>query len=223
MVSLQGIRVEVRDIPNDRRDILAIDELSFPPGELTVIAGPSGSGKSTLLNVISGITPATSGSITVLGENVTDLREGRRDVWRRRTVGMIFQDFNLIAELSPLANIRLPESFGKAARAAENAKSLMRRFGIPEDRSSVSRMSRGEQQRVAIARALLFDPPLILADEPTASLDTKNGSFVIDALIAEAARGKTVIAVSHDPAFAVRAATTIHLERGRIVRKERAL
>ncbi|USJ28550.1 ABC transporter ATP-binding protein [Ensifer adhaerens] len=223
MVSLQGIRVEVRDIPNDRRDILAIDELSFPPGELTVIAGPSGSGKSTLLNVISGITPATSGSITVLGEKVTDLREGRRDVWRRQTVGMIFQDFNLIAELSPLANIRLPESFGKSARAAENAKSLMRRFGIPEDRSSVSLMSRGEQQRVAIARALLFDPPLILADEPTASLDTKNGSFVIDALIAEAARGKTVIAVSHDPAFAARAATTIHLERGRILRKERAL
>ncbi|MBW0368321.1 ABC transporter ATP-binding protein [Ensifer adhaerens] len=222
MVSLQAIRVEVRDTPNDRRDILAIDELSFPPGELTVIAGPSGSGKSTLLNVISGITPATSGSVTVLGEKVTDFREGHSDAWRRRTVGMIFQDFNLIKELSPLANIRLPESFGKTARSAENAKSLMQRFGIPEDRSSVSGMSRGEQQRVAIARALLFDPPLILADEPTASLDTKNASFVIDAMIAEAAKGKTVIAVSHDPAFAARAATTIHLERGRLVRKDRA-
>ncbi|MGF6178345.1 ATP-binding cassette domain-containing protein [Ensifer sp. 4252] len=222
MVSLQRIRVEVPDTPNDQRAILAIEDLSFSPGELTVVAGPSGSGKSTLLNVIAGITPITSGSVTVLGEKVTELQGSRRDAWRRWTVGMIFQDFNLIGELSPLANIRLPESFGKVAGAATNASSLMKRFGIPEDRATVSHMSRGEQQRVAIARALLFDPPLILADEPTASLDTKNGNFVIDALIEEAAKGKTVIAVSHDPEFNARAATTIHLDHGRVVRKDSA-
>ncbi|APG87506.1 ABC transporter (plasmid) [Sinorhizobium americanum CCGM7] len=222
MVSLKKINVEVPDTASARRAILSIEDLSFPPGELTVVAGPSGSGKSTLLNVISGITPLTSGSVTVFGETVTDFRESRRDAWRRQTVGMIFQDFNLIGELSPLDNIRLPESFGKAARPAADARSLMKRFGVPEDRTTVSRMSRGEQQRVAIARALLFDPQIILADEPTASLDTKNGSFVIDTLIEEAAKGKTVIAVSHDPEFAARAATTIHLDHGRVVRKDRA-
>jgi putative ABC transport system ATP-binding protein len=222
MVSLRQIRVEVPDSANDRRAILSIEDLSFPPGELTVVAGPSGSGKSTLLNVISGITPPTSGSVKVFGELVTDFRESRRDAWRRRTIGMIFQDFNLIGELSPLDNIRLPESFGKVVRPAVDPRSLMKRFGVPEDRTTVSRMSRGEQQRIAIARALLFDPPIILADEPTASLDTKNGTFVIDTLVEEAAKGKTVIAVSHDPEFSERAATTIQLDHGRIVRKDRA-
>lgn len=222
MILLQGIRVDVADSLRSKRAILTVDELVFQPGELTVIAGPSGSGKSTLLNVISGITPVTSGSISAFGETVTDLRESSRDAWRRRTVGMIFQDFNLIGELSPLDNIRLPLSFGKPARTATDAGVLMERFGIPSERARVSLMSRGEQQRVAIARALLFDPPLILADEPTASLDTQNGAFVIEALIAEAAKGKTVIAVSHDPEFAGRAATTIHLDHGQIVRQERA-
>jgi len=221
MVSLQRIFVDVADSLRSKRAILTIDDLIFRPGELTVVAGPSGSGKSTLLNVISGITPVTSGSVSAFGETVTALRESRRDAWRRRTVGMVFQDFNLIGELSPLDNIRLPLSFGKSARSAIDVGSLMQRLGIPSDRTTVSRMSRGEQQRVAIARALLFDPPIILADEPTASLDTKNGAFVIDALIREAAKGKTVIAVSHDPEFAARAATTIYLDHGRIVRQER--
>ncbi|WP_426131690.1 ABC transporter ATP-binding protein [Pararhizobium sp. PWRC1-1] len=220
MVSLQRILVDVSDSLRSKRAILTIDDLIFRPGELTVVAGPSGSGKSTLLNVISGITPVNSGSVSAFGETVTELRESRRDAWRRRTVGMIFQDFNLIGELSPLDNIRLPLSFGKSAQSAIDAGSLMHRFGIPSDRTTVSRMSRGEQQRVAIARALLFDPPIILADEPTASLDTKNGAFVIEALIEEAAKGKTVIAVSHDPELVARAATTIYLDHGRIARQE---
>lgn len=216
-IQLSNVAVTVTERGAVARAILSITALEIPPRSLTVITGPSGSGKSTLLNVIAGVTPVSSGEITAHGEIVSSYPEAARDNWRRVSTGLIFQDFNLISELSPIDNILLPASFGRRPGGIrEKARELMTRFGIPEERKRLGLMSRGEQQRVAVARALIFDPEIILADEPTASLDVDNGRFVIDALVEEAAKGKTVIATSHDPELIAKAHRIIRLDHGHI-------
>jgi putative ABC transport system ATP-binding protein len=219
-IRLSNVAVTVAESGSAPRTILDIAALDIPPHSLTVIAGPSGSGKSTLLNVIAGVTPASSGTVTAHGETVSSYTEAARDNWRRMKTGLIFQDFNLISELSPLDNILLPASFGRRPGGiGEKARELMARFGIPHDRKRLGLMSRGEQQRVAVARALIFDPEIILADEATASLDVENGRFVIDALAEEAAKGRTVIAASHDPELIARAHQVIRLDHGRPIQE----
>ena len=216
-IQLSNIAVMVREGGAASRAILELAALEIPSRSLTVIAGPSGSGKSTLLNLIAGITPASSGTISAHGESVSNYSEAARANWRRMKTGLIFQDFNLISELSPLDNILLPASFGRHPHGMrEKARELMTRFGIPEDRNRLGLMSRGEQQRVAVARALIFDPDIILADEPTASLDVDNGRFVIDALTEEASKGRTVVAASHDPELIARAYQIIRLDHGQV-------
>ena len=216
-IRLTDVTVAVVEGRAAQRAILDIDVLEIPSGSLTVIAGASGSGKSTLLNVIAGVTPISSGTVVAHGQTVSDYSESVRDNWRRLTTGLVFQDFNLISELTPLDNVLLPACFGRSpAGMRRRALDLMSRFHIPEDRKALKIMSRGEQQRVAVARALLFDPAIILADEPTASLDVESGRFVIDALVEEAARGKTVIAASHDPELIAKAQNSIRLNHGRV-------
>lgn len=214
-IQISDIFVTVTESGAVPRQILNIATLEIPSSSLTVIAGPSGSGKSTLLNVIAGITPISSGSVAAHGETVSNYAETVRDNWRRLKTGLIFQDFNLISELSPLDNILLPASFGRSPSGLrKRATELMSRFGIPQDRKRVGVMSRGEQQRVAVARALIFDPEIILADEPTASLDVVNGRFIIEALVEEATKGKTVIAATHDPELIAKAQQVIRLDHG---------
>jgi putative ABC transport system ATP-binding protein len=140
-------------------------------------------------------------------------------------VGFAFQDFHLLPELTPLQNVLLPASFERftTARAMrERAAALLDHFSVPQARKSTANLSRGEQQRVAIARALLFDPPVILADEPTASLDAKAGAVVIDILLQLSSRdGRTVIAISHDQELLRRFSSTIALDHGHMTGRQR--
>jgi putative ABC transport system ATP-binding protein len=205
---------------------LEIEQLSVPPGARLAVTGPSGSGKSTFLYAIGGLLRPQRGRVLWGGRDILSEAESARDRWRRHTVGFAFQDFHLLAELTPLQNVLLPASFERfAADSATRARAvaLLEHFSVPQARKSTASLSRGEQQRVAIARALLFDPPVILADEPTASLDAKAGDVVIEILLQLSARdGRTVIAISHDQELLRRFSNTIALNHGRMTQRQAA-
>jgi putative ABC transport system ATP-binding protein len=192
----------------------------FAAGHLTVIQGPSGSGKTTLLHCLSGIVQPVAGSVRYAGAAVSEFGEAARDEWRRRHCGLVFQDFRLINELDPLGNVLLPALFKRfrvPPDLRERALALLDGFGVPRRRGAVSRLSRGEQQRVALARALLLDPPIILADEPTASLDRANAEAIATQFEHLAKRnGKIVVCTTHDERVAERADNTMLLHAGRI-------
>ena len=203
-------------------NIHALQQVSaeFLPGQLSVIVGPSGSGKSTLLHALAGIVVPQHGLISFGATVVNQLDESRRDAWRLAHCGLVFQEFRLIDELDALGNVLLPAQFQQAgipallrARACE----LLERFDVPRRAGPVAKMSRGEQQRVALARALLLDPPLILADEPTASLDADNGQRIAAALKALAQSGKTVITVTHDDKLVARADSLLRMQAGQVL------
>jgi putative ABC transport system ATP-binding protein len=191
----------------------------FAAGQLTAIVGPSGSGKSTLLHALAGIVLPQQGEVACGDVVVNRLPERRRDAWRLANCGMVFQDFRLLDELDALGNTLLPAQFDRWSTTAalrERAQGLLARFEVPLRSGPVARLSRGEQQRVALARALLLDPPLILADEPTASLDADNGQRIAQELRALAAGGKTVVAVTHDDKLMALADRVLTLRAGRI-------
>ena len=197
--------------------------LALDKGQAVAVLGPSGSGKSTLLHLFGTLTQPSKGTITVLGKNPSSLPEAELARFRNNTVGFIFQDFELLAELTPLQNVLVPATFAAFAIAAPiraRAVALLDTFGVPA-RGATGVLSRGERQRVALARALLFDPPIILADEPTASLDAASGAIVIAALTQNArGEGRTVIAASHDMALVTRMDACLRLEHGRVVTHE---
>ena len=202
--------------------IHALDGVSaaFPPGRLTAIVGPSGSGKSTLLHALAGIVVPQEGEVASGDTVVNRLDERGRDAWRLAHCGMVFQDFRLIDELDALGNTLLPAQFRCArlpASVRARADDLLARFEVPRRAGPVGRLSRGEQQRVALARALLLDPPLILADEPTASLDAKSGQGIAQALRDLAQSGKTVVAVTHDHKLMALADQVLTLRAGCVV------
>ena len=214
--SASGLRLELGG-----ETIIDLPELHIAPGALTVLSGPSGSGKSSLLYLLSGLLLPSAGTLDWAGTDLASLRESRRDAWRRNNAGFIFQNFHLIEELDPLANVLVAAWFGHASAAPwrDRALRLLEEFGVPRDRARTALLSRGEQQRVAIARALLFDPAVIFADEPTASLDAASGAVVIATLQRLAhAEGRTVIVASHDHALLAAADRTIALEHGHPVR-----
>ncbi|WP_339948913.1 ATP-binding cassette domain-containing protein [uncultured Albimonas sp.] len=198
---IEGLEVRAPD----GRTILSVDRLRVPAGGTLGIQGPSGAGKSTLLHAIAGLVPAAAGRILWGETDLAALPEAARDAFRRRSLGMIFQDFLLLEELSPLDNAAVSAAWApRAERPAIRARAaeLLARFGAPTTARNVSALSGGERQRIAAARALARNPAAILADEPTASLDRENADrLVADLLAAARDRGRTVIAVSHDAAM----------------------
>lgn len=190
----------------DGRDILRVARLDVGPGEAIGIRGPSGSGKTTLLHLLSGIAPPASGEVRWGDTDLAALTEGARDAFRLRTMGLVFQDFLLFEELSPLENAAVSAAYAPPSERAAlraRAEALLDRLGVPASGRSVAGFSGGERQRVAVARALAPDPAVILADEPTASLDRANADRLVADLVGLAReRARTVIAVSHDPAVA---------------------
>jgi len=172
-------------------------------GEFLVLLGPSGSGKSTLLNILGGLDVPTSGRVFFREQELTGADRDRLTEFRRAHVGFVFQFYNLIPSLTARENVALVTDIAANAMDAADALALVG-LGSRMDHFP-SQMSGGEQQRVAIARALINDPALILADEPTGSLDAKSGGEVLDLLRSFAHAGRTVVLVTHDPAIAARA------------------
>ncbi|HMR33319.1 MAG TPA: ABC transporter ATP-binding protein [Geminicoccaceae bacterium] len=224
MTSTRGLALEASnlrlDYPGLSAPVVDISSLSIAAGERLAITGPSGSGKTSLAYVLAGIERAGQGTIRWDGVDIATLPETGRDRWRRRHVGFVFQDFHLVPGLDPLSNVLVACWFERLRAPAElvaRAASLLERFGVPAGRRDVSTLSRGEQQRVAIARALLHRPALLVADEPTASLDAENGAQVADLLLEAAAdQGSTLLAVTHDPALMARLPRLLKLVRGRL-------
>ncbi len=186
---------------------LAIPSLSVAPGEQVLLAAGSGRGKSTLLSLIAGIMDPEAGTIEVQGTAVHSLRGHKRDLFRGRHIGMIFQTFNLLSGFSALENVEAALMFSEQPARDHRKKSadLLTSLGIERHNSLVDRMSVGQQQRVAVARAVACDPVLVLADEPTASLDPENSANAMK-LIQDAcrAKGAALLCVSHDPSMADR-------------------
>jgi ABC-type lipoprotein export system ATPase subunit len=186
-------------------EVLDIAELSMAAGSWTAVRGRSGSGKTTLLNLIAGISQPTAGTITVEGADIVAMPEARRDAFRARHIGYVFQTFNLLSAFSALENVMLAMMFTDAVpRRAQrrHAAAILSRLGLGERLfHKPDQLSRGEQQRVAIARALANDPPIVLADEPCASLDAHTAREVLTELLAVCRdTAKTVLVASHDDA-----------------------
>jgi len=192
--------------------------LEVARGEAVAVMGPSGSGKSTLLNLIAGLDKPTGGTVTVAGQRVDSLSETRVARFRRQHIGMIFQFFNLLDDLTVADNVLLPAQLAGVRRSRARAGELLERLGIARYGNNYpGRLSGGERQRVAIARALINSPALLLADEPTGALDTANGEAIGQLLLDLNAGGQALILVTHSPELAARyAQRTIHFLDGRI-------
>jgi putative ABC transport system ATP-binding protein len=192
--------------------------LSIPQGEFIALIGPSGSGKTTLLNLIAGIDRPTSGSVLVHGIDVTALSEGALAKWRSRSVGFIFQFYNLIPVLTAARNVELPLMLSPLSKKQrrERALTALRIVGLADRAEHYPRqLSGGQEQRVAIARAIVTDPHILVADEPTGDLDGKSAEKILDLMQAlNREFGKTIVMVTHDPRAAGRAHSQKHLEKG---------
>jgi putative ABC transport system ATP-binding protein len=200
----------------------ALDAVSMriDNGEAVAIMGPSGSGKSTLLNLIAGLDRPTSGTVRVGDERVDTLSEAGAARFRRRQVGMIFQFFNLLDDMTVIDNVLLPAQLagGRTRHARGRANELIDTLRIGHRRDAYpARLSGGERQRVAIARALINDPPLLVADEPTGAVDSATGDEIGRLLLDLNAAGQTLIVVTHSPELAHRyARRVIHIADGQI-------
>lgn len=205
-----------------KHEVIALQGVTFEgvSGELVVLRGPSGSGKTTLLNLLAGLDRPTAGSIRVDGSAVEALSDKALEKYLATTVGVVFQNFNLISSFTAIENVMFPMllTMRSVPEARRRAVELLDDVGMAERKDHQPReLSGGEQQRVAIAVALGNDPSLILADEPTAELDSKTGQFVVEMLRNQAHRNKKLVLVAtHDEAIAEMADRSLRLRDGRI-------
>lgn len=204
--------------------VAALDDVSFvvPEGTFASIVGRSGSGKSTLLSQLGALDSPTSGSIEIGGKDITKLHDSKLIKYRRDSIGFVFQNYNLVPNLSALENVMLPMEYAKVPKKKrlERAEHLLEQVGIEGDKQQrrPGKMSGGEQQRVSIARALANHPKLILADEPTGNLDSENGQAVFDLLHNLAkAENTTIVVVTHDLDIAGKTDETFRLQDGKLV------
>ncbi len=198
-VRVDSVTKRVRD-GEERRVVLSDVSFEVARGELVVLRGPSGSGKTTLLAIVGGMLSPTSGEVFLDGEATSRLRESHRADVRRKKVGFVFQDLQLLDALSALDNVllpRVPEGIRREDEA--RARMLLARFGVEKRAGTkAAALSGGERQRVALARALLFDPPLVVLDEPTAHLDDDRAKALADELFVITGEGRAVLVASHD-------------------------
>jgi len=217
--------IEFRDVSKSYRkgsevvDAVANVDLQIQERGMVAIVGPSGSGKSTLLHLMGAMDRPTRGEVLVAGEAVKRLSSGELTRFRRKTVGFVFQTFNLIPNLTALENVALPMEFNgvSAAERSARAKALLERFQLGHRLKHRPReLSGGEMQRVAIARAVANEPRLVLADEPTGNLDSRSGKLIYE-LLQEVSRERTVIVVTHAEELAKLADRVIHIRDGQLV------
>ncbi len=214
VLSLNNVSKSYRDTDGSPLDVIHISRLSLATGEQVALVGESGSGKSTLLNLIAGILLPDSGEILVNSTDITKLAEAARDRFRAANIGYVFQSFNLLQGFTALENVLLGQMFAGGTNGGDRAVKLLETVGLGKRLHHKPRaLSVGEQQRVAIARALVNAPPLVLADEPTGSLDAKNSEAVLELLRQICADNKhTLLLVTHDAAVMKRFDKVIQLE-----------
>ena len=205
--------------------VTALDgvSLTIEKGEFAAIIGPSGSGKSTLLHAIAGVDAPTSGKVYLIGQDVYAQNSEKLAIFRRRQVGLIYQFHNLIPTLNVVENMTLPILMDRQRVNRKRLEELLELLGLQERRDHLpSQLSGGQQQRVAIGRALMNAPQVMLADEPTGSLDRRNGAEIVRLLKAShRAYGQTLIIVTHDENIALQADRIICISDGRVIRDER--
>ncbi len=201
-IELSNVRFHYPERP--KRWVLNIPSWSLSAGEKVFVHGPSGGGKSTLLNLLSGLMPASEGSVTILGQRLEQMNSRQRDRFRANNIGYVFQQFNLIPYLNALDNIRLARQFASRKKAGANdneIKALLSALNLSEKdwRLPARNLSIGQQQRVAIARALINKPQILIADEPTSSLDQANRDVFMSLLMSVIAENNmSLLLVSHD-------------------------
>ena len=199
-----------------RRAVLSGVCLSLEAGEVAVVRGPSGSGKTTLLAVAGGMLVPTSGEVTLGGEAISRLRDRHRSELRRRCVGFVFQDVQLIDTMTARQNVLLP-AVPEGRDFGERARTLMERFGVAQlSEVLAGKLSGGERQRVALARALLLDPAVLVLDEPTAHIDDVRAEQLLAELASLAASGKALLIATHDPRLVLAGARVFRLEHGEL-------
>jgi putative ABC transport system ATP-binding protein len=202
--------------------ILRDVSLTLASGEVAAIVGPSGSGKTSLLMVLSGLERASSGSIKVDGTEISGMNEDQLANFRRKTLGILFQNFHLIPSMTALENVALTLEIAEAGRPwkeiRDRAAAALTEVGLSERLTHLpSALSGGEQQRVGLARALVGQPRLLLADEPTGNLDPETGEHVIEMMFDLARnRGTSILLITHDPELAHRADRLLHMNQGRL-------
>ena len=200
-------------------------DLTIEKGEYVAIAGPSGCGKSTMLSILGLLDSPSAGTYLLNGQPVQDLDLRQRARIRNREIGFIFQSFNLIGDLTVFENVELPLTYRgmRPAERKQRVKEALERVGMGHRAKHLpSQLSGGQQQRVAVARALVGQPSIMLADEPTGNLDSRNGQAVMDLLRELHRAGATICMVTHDPRFTRYAERTVHLFDGRVVDEETA-
>ena len=217
LVRLEAVAKVYRRGRTEVRALSGVD-LEVRRGEWLAVTGPSGSGKSTLLHVLGLLDRPTEGRYLLEGRDATALDDAEASRLRGRSIGFVFQDFHLLPEETALGNVMLPLLYAGTPGARERAREALAAVGL-SDRADhrPAELSGGEQQRAAVARALVKDPLLVLADEPTGSLDSATGGSILDLLADLHGRGITLVVVTHEPAVAARAQRRIEVRDGRVV------
>ena len=218
MIEVRGLKKSIHN-GNRMVEILKGIDLFIPAGQFVAIMGASGSGKSTLLGLLAGLDLPTEGDVLIDGVEISRLPEDKLAEVRGKKLGFVFQSYQLIPTLTALENVLLPHELNASGNGRPRAIELLASVGLGErmDHYPVQ-LSGGEQQRVALARAFILDPPIVLADEPTGNLDSKNGAHVLDLLLGRnRASGATLVLVTHDAQISSRADRRIVLSDGAIV------
>jgi putative ABC transport system ATP-binding protein len=220
VIHMEAIR-KVYDTGKVRVEALRGVDLRIGTREFVAIVGPSGSGKSTLMNLIGCLDTPSSGTYELRGRKVSGLGKNDLAAIRNRRVGFVFQNFNLLPQISAYENVEMPLLFGRVPKAKRRARvaELMERVGLADRMEhKPTELSGGQMQRVAIARALAMDPDIVLADEPTGNLDTTSGGDIMSLFEELWGQGRTLIVITHDPALAKRAGRVVEIRDGLIVR-----
>ncbi len=218
LIDVTGLTKKVSDASGE---LTILNDIHFTvrPGSTVALVGASGSGKSTLLGLLAGLDLPSSGKVLINGTDLYALDEDGRAALRKSQLGFVFQSFQLLSHLTALENVMLPLELRADPNARQKAEQMLARVGLAQRlRHYPKFLSGGEQQRVALARAFVTDPPLLLADEPTGSLDAATGEAVIDLMFTlNREQGSTLVLVTHDPSIAARCERTLTIAAGRLV------
>ncbi len=217
ILRLAGVHLKLASQAGEVNILRGVD-LSVAPGETVAVVGPSGSGKSTMMMIVAGLERPTQGEVHVAGQNLTTLDEDGLALFRRRSIGIVFQAFHLIPTMTALENVAIPLEFAGDTKAWVKAKAALESVGLGHRLTHYpGQMSGGEQQRTALARAVVAEPKLLLADEPTGNLDATTGVGIVDLMFDLQKRfGTSLLLITHDATLARRCDRAVRMDDGRL-------